>query len=483
MSTLTTASVLGSVAQRLRAAASVLLDDVPSAGGEAADDVHVLLEALVADLQSRVDLGRVWLVLTALSARFPLTTEVRAAQRRIELAAPRDAEIWLLRWAQACTSWEDAASEIEIVTDKPLVDVDFSARHRLSTGIQRVVRNLTPRWSTSRDVEIVRWKGMSYTRLTEEEAVRAGCDTAFSADAGSVRLIPWGVPVLLPEVPFPGHGARLSALAEFSPNHVALVGYDCIPVISAELVRDVEREKFGEYLELVKYADVVAGISESAAAEFRGFVSALAPQGLTGPRVVSCGLPTTVPVDPEGEKVPRPELPEVLCVGSLDTRKNQIALVEATEHLWRQGVRFRLNLLGAGGAQPGDLLRLIEQLKDAGRPLEVGKGVTDARLDRAYRRARVVVFPTLHEGFGLPVVEALSYGVPVITSDFGSTKEIGEGAGALLVDPEDVWALAAAIKDVLEDDELHARLVSEARSRPPRTWDDYADELWRVLVP
>lgn len=470
-------NILRALEQRLRAVAEVLLADVPAGG------TYELLDALVADLQQRPDADRVWLLLSALGAHFPRADAVRAARRHLELLAPRDAITWLLTWATASSTPAAAAAEIEIVRDRPFVDVDTTSRSDLSTGIQRVVRNLMPLWHESHDVLLVRWRDQGYVPLDDVGAQRVLGPTASGAEDGRRRLIPWGVPVVLPEVPLVARGERLSALAEFSPNRVALIGYDCIPVVSAELVPEIEREKFGTYLEMVKYADVVAGISEAAAAEFTGFVSALGAQGLHGPEVVACGLPTTATVEQRASAPARPALPEVLCVGSLDPRKNQIALVEAAEHLWREGLRFRLRLVGSGGAQPTDLRALIERLLAIGRPIEVGREISDAVLDRAYRTARVVAFPTLHEGFGLPVVEALSYGVPVVTSDFGSTREIAEGNGALLVDPEDVYALAAALRAVLTDDELHARLSEQARSRPARSWDDYAKELWQVLVP
>jgi glycosyltransferase involved in cell wall biosynthesis len=345
------------------------------------------------------------------------------------------------------------------------------------------VRNLLPIWAEEHELTLAGWEGGAYVRLdaTQTGSILGKPDLA--APRSRRRLIPWGVPVLLPEVAKVGRSERLAALAEHSANFVGVLGYDCIPAVSAELVPEIEREKFGEYLEIVKYADVVACISQAAADEFSGFVGALEAQGVRGPVVVACGLPTSVTVEDRPKASPQGGLAEVLCVGSLDPRKNQIALVEAAEHLWRDGLTFRLRLIGSGGAQPVALKRLIGRLVRAGRPIVVGQEVTDASLHRAYCDARVVVFPTLHEGFGLPVVEALSYGVPVITSDFGSTREIAEGNGAVLVDPEDVWALASALRDVLTDDELHARLSRQATSRPTRTWDDYGAELWKALVP
>jgi glycosyltransferase involved in cell wall biosynthesis len=472
------------LAQRLHAVAGAVLDGSDRAHGAPPEDPITLLEEIAAHLRSCADPARVWLLLTGVVAAFPSAELVRTAVRRIEHLPPRDAVIWLLRYAGFQMSSADAAAEIELVTDRPVVDVDFSASNDLSTGIQRVVRNLVPRWVDTRPLTLVRWtEAKMFVGLSDVESARVLGEGRPAAPGSGRRIVPWRVPVLLPEVPFPGHGDRLAGLARYSANVVRAIGYDCIPIVSSELVWDAEREKFGEYLEMVKFVDLVAGISLSAAAEFEGFTAALDAQGLDGPKVVACSLPTTETVPSIRSTTSAPDLPEVLCVGSLDRRKNQIALVEAAEHLWRVGVRFRLRLLGSGGGQPAELMNLIQDLVDEGRPVDVRQKVSDDVLSAAYRRARVVVFPTLHEGFGLPVVEALSYGVPVITSDFGSTREIGAGQGAVLVDPEDVGQLTAALRRLLTSDDAHAELVAQARAREQRTWDDYAADLWQVFVP
>jgi glycosyltransferase involved in cell wall biosynthesis len=261
-----------------------------------------------------------------------------------------------------------------------------------------------------------------------------------------------------------------------------LVGYDCIPAASPETVNAAEMDKFGRYLELVKHADRLAAISHSTAREFEGFNRALSAQGLPGPEVVACPLPHTVSFVGAAPASRLPERAVVVSVGSLGRRKNQVALVEAAELLWRDGMDFELRLLGHPLPERSPLWELVRGLQKLGRPLTVEKGVSDARIAESLAEARCLVFPSLHEGFGLPVVEALSQLVPVITSDFGSLREVAEGQGGMLVDPEDVDQLSAAIRDLLTDDGLHARLVAEAAARPVRTWSNYADELWEVLL-
>jgi glycosyltransferase involved in cell wall biosynthesis len=96
--------------------------------------------------------------------------------------------------------------------------------------------------------------------------------------------------------------------------------------------------------------------------------------------------------------------------------------------------------------------------------------------------ARCTVFPSLNEGFGLPVAESLACGTPVVTSDFGSMAEIAADGGALLANPREDHSIAAALRTLLVDDAEHARLSQEARQRPTSSWDDYAARVWSTLV-
>ena len=106
----------------------------------------------------------------------------------------------------------------------------------------------------------------------------------------------------------------------------------------------------------------------------------------------------------------------------------------------------------------------------------------DRQLWAAYRLARCTLFPSLHEGFGLPVAESLAAGTPAVTSNFGSMAEIADGGGAMTVDPHDDHSIADALRVLITDDAEHARLVEQARRRTVRTWDDYAGELWTYLL-
>ena len=168
------------------------------------------------------------------------------------------------------------------------------------------------------------------------------------------------------------------------------------------------------------------------------------------------------------EVVVRYRLPPryLLAVGIRDPRKNITALLHAFARL-RQGGRIdaglRLVLAGARG-------RLDEPAFRTARSLGLDQAVVfpgfidDDHLPALYSGAALFVFPSLYEGFGLPVLEAMACGVPVVTSDAASMPEVAGGA-ALLVDPRNVDALAAAIAQGLSDEGLRRRLRSAGLAR------------------
>jgi glycosyltransferase involved in cell wall biosynthesis len=174
--------------------------------------------------------------------------------------------------------------------------------------------------------------------------------------------------------------------------------------------------------------------------------------------------------------------PLVLVVGSQEPRKNHMRVLEASERLWTAGSRFELVFVGGSGWKSESFEDLVGRLAGSGRPVRIVRRASEEELWAAYRLARFTVFPSLVEGFGLPVAESLASGTPAITSRHGSMAEIAEGGGCLLVDPYDVTAIAAAMEQLLEDEVLLERLRTEADERPMRSWAEYADDVWRFLV-
>jgi glycosyltransferase involved in cell wall biosynthesis len=148
--------------------------------------------------------------------------------------------------------------------------------------------------------------------------------------------------------------------------------------------------------------------------------------------------------------------PYVLAVASLEPRKNFGGLLDAWNSLGSETGANQLVVVAAEGWRQGRIRRRLERMTGDGSVVKIGH-IPDDVLAALYRRANVFVFPSLAEGFGLPVAEAMACGTPVVTSRISSMPEVA-GDAALLVNPEDVDEIADAISRLLGDQGLRRRL-------------------------
>ncbi len=199
-------------------------------------------------------------------------------------------------------------------------------------------------------------------------------------------------------------------------------------------------------------------------------------------------LPTSIPpvtdsdLDAARSSLGLRDLPLVLVVGVHDPRKNHLVVLEAAERLWRDGHVFELLFIGGGGWTAHEFDWHLQQLAGEGRSVSARRRASETELWAAYTLARFSVYPSLLEGFGLPIAESLALGTPVITSGYGSMAELAEGGGAVLVDPRDVSALTAQMRRLLTDDQLLETLRAEARERDFGSWESYASDVWSFFV-
>jgi glycosyltransferase involved in cell wall biosynthesis len=163
----------------------------------------------------------------------------------------------------------------------------------------------------------------------------------------------------------------------------------------------------------------------------------------------------------------------ILFVGTLEPRKNLSRLVSAyaalgEEEKERSG---ELVLVGAPGWMEEEELSRLQAQPGVRR---LGYLPQD-ELEAIYGGAMLFVYPSLYEGFGLPVLEAMARGLPVVTSRTSSMREVGEGA-ALLVDPADEREIRRAIQRLVDDEDLREELASKGRKRAADfTWDRTAE--------
>jgi alpha-1,3-rhamnosyl/mannosyltransferase len=174
--------------------------------------------------------------------------------------------------------------------------------------------------------------------------------------------------------------------------------------------------------------------------------------GVDPAAVAVIGVPPRRGLTPDGD---RADGDYVLAVGTLEPRKN---LERAAEAAARTGAELRVvGARGWGGVSPNGVRWVGE--------------VGDDELAAQLRGARALLYPSLYEGFGIPILEAMSVGTPVVTSRGGATEEVAGGA-AVLVDPLDVASIAAGLEEAdRRRDELRARGLERAGAF---TWDEVA---------
>jgi glycosyltransferase involved in cell wall biosynthesis len=206
------------------------------------------------------------------------------------------------------------------------------------------------------------------------------------------------------------------------------------------------------------------------------------------------GLESKITVVPEGvrQDAPAAPLPQglepgfILAVGTVEPRKNYPRLLAAYRRIRGESLPVII------GSRAG-----VPELVIAGRPgwaygdtvvrIKAEPGVRylghvdDATLSALYQSAAVLALPSLYEGFGLPLLEAMAHGVPAVVGNAGALPELADGA-AVLVDPEDVDSIASGLERVLADAALREKLGADGRRRAAEfTWDRAASVTHDVL--
>jgi glycosyltransferase involved in cell wall biosynthesis len=166
----------------------------------------------------------------------------------------------------------------------------------------------------------------------------------------------------------------------------------------------------------------------------------------------------------------------VLHVGAIQKRKNIARLVEAFETVDRS---WQLVLAGSSGYGASEILARIAASPARGR-ISVTGYATPEELAAWYAQARIFAFPSLDEGFGMPVLEAMAAGTPVVTSNRSALPEVA-GDAAILVDPENTEALGQALRELTEKGDLRAELSRRGVERARLfTWEKAVAETWNL---
>jgi glycosyltransferase involved in cell wall biosynthesis len=278
--------------------------------------------------------------------------------------------------------------------------------------------------------------------------------------------------VIVPEIFSAGVAAALPGLFAGSRGPKVALFHDAIALQFPEFSPRSSVARFPSYLRQLLAFDGIAANSEASRDSLLGYWRWLGVAKTPPVTVIPLGLdPAPPPAEPGTP-------PTVLCVGSIEGRKNHAALLEACETLWARGLAFKLRLVGLANTETGAAaLDRIKRLESAGRPVAYKGPVGDEELESAYRECAFTVYPSLAEGFGLPVAESLARGKPCICSSQGALGEVARGGGCFSIGALGAPDLASAIGRLLESPADLSALALAARGRRFASWSDYARQL------
>lgn len=259
--------------------------------------------------------------------------------------------------------------------------------------------------------------------------------------------------------------------------------HDAIPLRFPELSPAATVTRLPAYLRELLMFDGIAAVSEESRASLVGYWDWLGVKDRPPVAVISNGveLPPPTPEPPKTSV-----LPIVLSVGTIEGRKNHLALLGACERLWNGGAKFELRLVGHANLTTGRAaLDRIKALQERGHSLRYEGPATDEGIETAYAECDFTVYPSLAEGFGLPVIESVARGRACICSGRGAIGETARGGGCLALDSVDDLSLATAIARLLAHPRERNALAEAGRRRKFKTWADYTQEIqaWMQSLP
>ena len=269
---------------------------------------------------------------------------------------------------------------------------------------------------------------------------------------------------------FHGLGQRLPAVFDRLPRHArTVVTFHDLFVMTRQYSDESFRKRFAlQAQEAARRADAIIAVSRFTAGQVEDLLDVDAQRIHVVPHGVR-------PLPPTAGGIVRE--PMILSVGALQLRKNTLGLVHAFERL---PCEWRLVLAGSAGHGYLETIKPAIQASPRSEGIETPGWVDDAALARLYARASVFAFPSLDEGFGIPVLEAMAAGVPVLASNTSSLPEVC-GDAALLVDPNDAEAIAHGLTRLIEDERLREDLIERGKRRAAEfTWEACARRTWDV---
>lgn len=370
---------------------------------------------------------------------------------------------------------------------------DHTCTYPRNTGIQRVTRMLGRALEQlGAPVQMVKWNHEKDELMNLDE----GEKKHLARWNGPKSLLPGGLLsdeladgwLLIPELTTYAGGGFLKKVIGFAMKHkmhVAAVFYDTIPYKLKEMYPPEATSAHKEYMEAIADADHVFCISEASKGDLLDYCYRLGTHFNCLPdRIHACPLATEFLERPRilsnGKK--HSDTIKILSVGTLEPRKNHKTLIEAFNKLCGEHEKKHFELIVAGGCPFPDLVKMMEEALRRNKSIKWVREADDVMLSKLYEECDFTVYPSIEEGFGLPIVESIWHAKPCISHKEGALGEAACGGGCVTIDMHNVEELKSAMEKLALHEKQRLSLTEKAMKRPMKTWEEYGREIMQYIT-
>jgi glycosyltransferase involved in cell wall biosynthesis len=403
------------------------------------------------------------------------------------------------QWSRTVDEYEAIVKTCKVDPVRLIIHVNNSAVDPANSGVIRVTRQFCRQVQETANPLFVLWDhaASTYVLPTREEHNQL---SKFNGPvlAGSDRLSPDAAPRIRLETCLQQLGAHdpcllvpetiaaesFNAIRRYARRlgfKLGAIFHDAIPILRPELCNEETRRNHRDYMVEMAKCDFVMPNSRYSADCLLHFWKA---HRINETRVEINLLPAEFGGADRGAPGPgtSPQV-SILCVSTLEPRKNHRRLIEACLLMQEKypDLDWTLTLVGNRYAGAFDIADYVEHVAASNPRVRWLGIVDDDTLRRLFAECSFTVYPSIIEGFGMPIVESIWHARPCLCSNQGVMAELARDGGCLTVNVEDVPALSEAITRLVEDQTLRNRLSIEASQRHLKSWRDYVTEFQRIL--
>ena len=371
--------------------------------------------------------------------------------------------------------------------------IDHTRTYPANSGIQRVTRMLA-RALQQINIQLVpvRWNSRSQTFCSagEEDLLHLAKWNGPDPDRFSSFSTPeegessW---LLIPELTTYLEGHDLENVIKSAKSRglqTAIIFYDALPYKLSQLYPAEATKAHTDYMKKLLHFDYVLPISNTSLSDLKNFLFSHEDK-LTNieAKLHEVLLPGEFCEHPRvvNYKEPSSSIIRILCVGTIEPRKNHLTLLESFDDLTNNRA-INAELIMIGNCPFPELEQKVNAFLKKNKRIHWLRHTDDTILASEYEKCHFTIYPSIDEGFGLPIVESLWHGRPCICRNTSAMMEAAEGGGCLTVDTTSVQELHEAMALLAQDKAFRGKLGQEAITRNIKTWDAYAWEILDLLA-